>query len=1154
MVMSETIWANLGCHTHYSYGKSCASPSSIVKAAKNAGMTCVGISDFHSLAGVPEFVSACKEEKMDYVIGVDVVVDLPSSVSGFDENMEASVKIFAEGDTGWMSLKKAVEHIHRYSSRKPAAADIKFLSENSEGLIVVAYPEKVEETEDMSSAEQFGDVIGFLQSQFDVGNFYVSETPERTLSEIMATEELSVMPVFINNVFYCGEADKAEIQIPFLCVSEKKTLADIESGNVTEIIEKHQNRTGHVLTLKEAESFMEGSNFAEAIENTREIISRCKNINVFRNKGQLPTPKWASKYPNADKALREETFDGAKTKWEEIPTERIEHELGVIARSGYSSYFLIVADVVNWAKKQGIAIGPGRGSAAGCAVAYSLGITAVDPLKHDLIFERFLNEGRKQMPDIDIDYDDTRRADIVEYLKKAYPDDQVANVITHTFMRSKNSVRDACRISGVTTNEEQGALTKFIPDGIAGQAAPLQILLRKMHPQNDENMRKIWGEAAKLRDLYASDEQYKSILNIAKKLEGSVRNHSIHAAAIILGDKPLLNFVPTFTPENSDALTTMWEAYDCEKAGLLKLDVLGSLVIRVVDVCMKQIGITPADIPEDDPATMEMLGRGDTIGVFQMESNLCRSVCRELKPQTFDDIVAINALIRPGPLSHDMHKKYAQALLGNFSHYKSLPDPGLEELLASTYGLLLYQEQVMQLAAHYGGFTLLEADELRRTMGKKDRHGMANMKRKFSEGCEANGYSISVAEKLWEWVAPFSSYGFPKAHAVGYGYVAYWTAWLSCHHTASFFTTIANAVTDFDRANKFLVAAKSRGINILPPSFSEPYIQHTATDDGKNIRYGLGQIKGVGSSLNAVEDDFIENGEYKSMADISERLANKTPFLFKNKRVWEALSSAECFSGFGLNSEEAYEYFASGEFEGKGGSISLDTSLFVSEEPETLSQTEKPKTDKPSKANLKTIAEVCGMSFGSSVPSEVLLESAPEGKVWHTIEKAMELMQQKTRKDINIVGRVDSKGSKMGFKISQKSGKEYYRCSLVDPSGDAALKINMMKMIPDSLVKWDEPSDGEIIVVSGSLGDNVFFANEYEKHPGVAEEYTQTDTTSHHKISGERLTISSVTGGVCLPSEAISFDSKNITAPENKKLKERHVPDAEEHDMELSLF
>ena len=1136
--MSETNWANLGCHTHYSYGKSCVSPSSIVTAAKNAGMTCVGISDFHSLAGVPEFVATCKKEKMDYVIGLDVLVDLPSSVSGFAENMEASVKIFSEGDGGWMSLKKVAEHIHRYSSRKSDAADIQFLSENSEGLIVVAYPEKIEETEDMSSIEEFGNVLGFLQSQFDVGNFYVSETPELTLAGIMSTEELSVMPVFINNVFYCKESDKDEIQIPFLCVSEKKTLADVESGNVTEIIKKNQNSTGHVLTLKEAESFLSESNFAEAIENTKEIIARCKNINVFRNKGQLPIPKWASKYPNADKALREETFNGAKSKWKEIPTERIEHELGVIARSGYSSYFLIVADVVNWAKKQGIAIGPGRGSAAGCAVAYSLGITAVDPLKHDLIFERFLNEGRKQMPDIDIDYDDTRRADIVNYLKSAYPDDQVANVITHTFMRSKNSVRDACRISGITTNDEQGALTKFIPDGIAGQAAPLQILLRKMHPQNDENMRKIWGEAAKLRELYASDEQYKSILNIAKKLEGSVRNHSIHAAAIILGDRPLLNFVPTFIPENSDALTTMWEAYDCEKAGLLKLDVLGSLVIRVVDVCMKQIGITPADIPEDDPATMEMLGRGDTIGVFQMESNLCREVCRELKPKTFDDIVAINALIRPGPLSHDMHKKYAQALLGNFAHYNTLPERGLEELLAPTYGLLLYQEQVMQLAVHYGGFTLLEADELRRTMGKKDRHGMANMKRKFSEGCEDNGYPISVAEKLWEWVAPFSSYGFPKAHAVGYGYVAYWTAWLSCHHTASFFTTIANAVTDFDRANKFLIAAKSRGINILPPSFSEPYIQHTATDNGKNIRYGLSRIKGVGSSLNAVEDDFIENGEYKSMEDIRERLADKTPLLFKNKRVWEALASAGCFSGFGFEREEAYEYFASGEFGGKRGNISPDSSLFVTEEPEIASDTKEAKTTKTNKTNLKTIAEVCGMSFGTSIPSDVLLDSAPKDKPCVTIETAMIKMQQKSRRPIRIIGRVDSKGAKTGFKVSQKTGKEYYRCFLTDPSGDASLKIQMMKMIPDSLVKWDEPRDGEIIIASGSLGENIFFADDYEIHPGIPQKYIQTSNEKYHTISGSRLQKSTQIGGVCIPEESIIFAENMTHKPKRIKQKE----------------
>ena len=655
----------------------------------------------------------------------------------------------------------------------------------------------------------------------------------------------------------------------------------------------------------------------EACDNTLWIAERC-NVEIEFGKPQLPNFPLPEGFENDAEYLRHLAFEGAKERWgQQLPdhiVERMAYELQVIADMGFSSYFLIVWDLIKHARDNNIRVGPGRGSAAGCAVAYTLRITDLDPIEYDLLFERFLNPSRVSMPDIDMDFDSRYRDEMIRYAAEKYGRDHVAQIVTFSTIKARAAVRDAARVLGYPYAVGD-KVAKLMPPLVMGRDTPLHACFEETPKFADG-----FKMAADLREVYANDDDARQVIDVARGLEGLRRQDGIHAAAVVITKEPLTEYLPIQRkPEaGSDPelapVVTQYEMHGVEELGLLKMDFLGLRNLDVITDTLAMLKVTQGidvsidTVPLDDDLTLQLLRNGDSIGVFQLEGGPMRSLMRSLAPTSFEDVAALVALYRPGPMAANMHNDYADRKNGR-KPIDYLHDD-LAELLGDTYGLMIYQESVMRVAQKFAGYSLADADNLRKACGKKVRELIQKEREKFVDGCDASGYGREIGSALFDVIEPFADYAFNKSHSYGYGLIAYQTAYLKAHYPVEYFAALLTSVkNNLDKAAVYLNECRQMGIEVLVPDVNisvSDFIAFDKPDGTRAIAFGMSAVRNVGEGLVGLmlaERD--ENGPFEDFFDFCDRVDVSV----LNKRTLESLIKAGGFDSMGYSRKGLLGYF-----------------------------------------------------------------------------------------------------------------------------------------------------------------------------------------------------------------------------------------------------
>ncbi len=732
---------------------------------------------------------------------------------------------------------------------------------------------------------------------FGADNYFVEimdhdiEIERRVKDDLIKLSKELGLPLVATNDLHYTYADDAKHHEALLCIQSGTTLAD----------SKRFKFEGKEYYLKDAATMRRIFKDLEiACDNTLAIAERC-NITMRENENLLPqfaVPEGESEnswlIKEGERGLLEKF--GAKSMDEIAPQyqARLHFELDVMTKMGFAGYFLVVADLVAQAKREGIRVGPGRGSAAGSLVSYSLGITGLDPIKHGLLFERFLNPDRISMPDIDLDFDERRRSEMIRYATNKYGDDRVAQIITYGTIKSKAAIKDAARVLGYPYALGE-RLTKALPPSIMGKDISLQGVFDK------ENER--FGEAQEFRNIYESDPDSKTIVDMAKGLEGLKRQWSVHAAGVILSREPLIDVIPIHRREADGSIITQFDMGACEATGLLKMDFLGLRNLSVLDDCLENIKSNQAktivleSLELSDKKTFELLSRGETLGVFQLDSAPIRALLRSMAPDSFEDISAVIALYRPGPMGVNAHNDYADRKNKRKRIEPIHPElsAALVEILADTYGLIVYQEQVMAIAQKLAGFSLGRADLLRKAMGKKNKEILDKEYVHFEEGMRNNGFSSIAIEELWKTLIPFSDYAFNRAHSAGYGVLSFWTAYLKANYPTEYMAALLTSVRDDkDKSALYLNESRRMGIKVLPPDVNFSNAEYTP--GGNDIRFGLTAIRNIGENVVAsIVKNRNEKGKYTSFSDFLAKVDQTVC----NKKTIESLIKAGAFDSLG---------------------------------------------------------------------------------------------------------------------------------------------------------------------------------------------------------------------------------------------------------------
>ena len=694
------------------------------------------------------------------------------------------------------------------------------------------------------------------------------------------------LPLLATNDLHYTFHDDAPAHEALLCVQSGSTLADPKRF-------KFDNDSFYLKSAEEMRHLFK--DLPEACDNTLLIAERC---NVTLREGENLMPQFEVPKGHTESSwLRELSVQGLKDRLGDRATDehrtRLDYELEVMTSMGFPGYFLVVADLVAHAKKVGIRVGPGRGSAAGSLVAYAIGITGLDPIEHGLLFERFLNPERISMPDIDLDFDERRRSEMIRYATEKYGEDRVAQIITYGTIKSKQSLKDSTRVLGYPYAVGE-KLTKALPPSVMGKDITLAGVFDKSDPR--------FSEAGEFRQLYESDPDSKRVVDLARGLEGLKRQWGVHAAGVILSRDPLLDVIPIHRREADGAIITQFDMGACEATGLLKMDFLGLRNLSVLDDALlnikanKGIDIVLEDLPLKDQKTFELLSRGETLGVFQLDGGPMRALLRSMAPDSFADISAVIALYRPGPMGENAHNNYADRKNGRKPVEPIHPElsDALQDILGDTYGLIVYQEQVMAIAQKLAGFTLGRADLLRKAMGKKNKDILDKEYIPFEAGMKANGYSEKAIQRLWEVLIPFSDYAFNRAHSAGYGVVSFWTAYLKANFPTEYMAALLTSVRDDkDKSALYLSECRRMGIKVLPPDVNESDAEYAPR--GNDIRFGMAAIRNVGEGVVA---------SIKSARENKGAFLNFNDFLAKvdasvcNKKTIESLIKAGAFDSF----------------------------------------------------------------------------------------------------------------------------------------------------------------------------------------------------------------------------------------------------------------
>lgn len=863
-------FAHLHVHTPFSLLDGAAQIPRLVTQAKKLGMKHLAITDHGVLHGVVPFYRLCRKVGIHPIIGCEVYVTrgrMHARVPRRDDRLFHLV-LLAENETGYRHLLQLVTKGHLEGFYYKPRVDKQLLAQYSDGLIALSgcLAGEVSDALRHSEVERATELAVEYRRIFGEGNFFL-ELQDHGLPEqkkvnqylIQLSEQTGIPLVATNDVHYITR-DDSEVHDCLLCIGTGTKLGD--NNRFRFLSDQYYLKSPEEMT----QLF---PHVPEAVANTVTIAERCQVELTFGEPvlPSFPLPPGTE----AKEVLRTLAFQGVKQRYGKITDDvrdRLEHELTVIDRMGFNDYFLIVWDFVRFAREQGIAVGPGRGSAAGSLVAYALFITDIDPLKYGLLFERFLNSGRHSLPDIDIDFNDERRDEVIRYVVQKYGADRVAHIATFGTLAPRAAVRDVGRVMDLPYRTVDRA-AKCIPN-VPGMS--MEKALRANH---------------ELAALVQSDRETARLIDRARQLEGLPRHVSTHAAGVVITPEPLVHYVPLMRGSEEAVSLTQYPMEDLEAIGLLKIDILGLRNLTVIERTVQSIArhtgkrLSFADIGDDDEKTYALLGRGETAGVFQLESAGMRRVLKELRPTRFEDIIAVLALYRPGPM--DQIATYIAAKHGKRKVTYLHPD--LEPILRDTFGIIVYQEQIMQIAAQMAGFSLEEADLLRRAVGKKERATLLKQRERFVSGCVRQGYAEALGGELYDLIVKFADYGFNRAHAAAYAVLAYQTAYLKAHYPLHFMAALLTTVMgNRDKLAEYVDDCRKMGITIRPPDVN--FSDASFTVEGDAIRYGLLAIKNVG--VHAIESIVKERrhpGYYRHLFHLLEIVDPRAC----NRRVMEAL-------------------------------------------------------------------------------------------------------------------------------------------------------------------------------------------------------------------------------------------------------------------------
>ena len=926
--MSERSFTHLHTHTEFSMLDGAARVGDLVAAAVADGQPALGITDHGNMYGVLDFYKACREQGIVPIIGTEAymagesrlerpvrrgrVDDTGGDVDG-GQKLYYHLTLLAETVQGYRNLMQLSSAAYLEGYYYKPRVDWELLERHHEGLIATTgclggvvlqalLAGNVEEAE--RRAARLQDIFGRDSLFVELQDHGIADQ-HRTNPQLIEIARRLDAPLLATNDSHYTHREDAVAHDALLCVQTGALLSDTNRF-------KFEGTEHYLKTAGEMRHLFR--DVPEACDNTLLIAERA-DVQIELGKPSLPefpVPDRFSGDTYEERALaylRDLTMEGARQRYgSSLPpevVERLDYELSVIGNMGFAAYFLVVWDLIRFARESGIRVGPGRGSAAGCCVAYCLRIVDLDPIRYDLLFERFLNPGRKQMPDIDMDFDERYRADVMRYAAEKYGSDRVAQVITFSTIKARAAVRDAARVLGKPYIVGD-RIAKAMPPLVMGRDTPLHACLTKTDGHEEG-----YAAAAELRTMRDEDPDAKEVIDVALGLEGLRRQDGIHAAAVVISRDPLTDYLPVQRKPDAGGnpqdtpIVTQYEMHGVEDLGLLKMDFLGlrnlSVIERALDLIEADTGVRP-DIDAvalDDEKTLEMLRRADSIGVFQLEGAAMRQTLRSLAPTSFDDVAALVALYRPGPMAANMHRDYPE--LKNGRKELTYLHPDIEPILKDTYGLMLYQESVMRVAQKFAGYTLEEADNLRKACGKKIRAMIAAEREKFVAGCVTEGYGEALGTQLFDIIEPFADYAFNKSHSYGYGLVAYQTAWLKAHYPVEYMAALLTSVKDNkDKTAVYLAECRSRGIDVLVPdvnrSVAEFAPDRTGDRDGPAIVFGLAAVRNVGEAL--VERIVAERDAGGPFADVYDFCQRVDPAVL-NKRTMDSLAKAGAFDSLG---------------------------------------------------------------------------------------------------------------------------------------------------------------------------------------------------------------------------------------------------------------
>ncbi|MFC4147146.1 DNA polymerase III subunit alpha [Micromonospora mangrovi] len=907
-------FAHLHVHTEYSMLDGAARLKDLFAEANRLGMPAVAITDHGNMHGANDFYKQAMAAGVTPILGVEAYVAPESRYHKarvkWGRPEQKSDDVSGNGaithKTMWARNAQGLKNLFTLNSRasmeghyvKWPRMDMELIAEHAEGIMATTgCPSGAVQTrlrlgqfdEALKVAASYQDIFGkenYFLEIMDHG-LDIERRVRDGLTEI--ARKLDIPPVVTNDSHYTHEAQSTAHDV-LLCVQTGSNIDDpnrfrFEGG-------------GYFIKSAEQMRAVDSSElWQQGCRNTLLVAEKVDPTGMFEFHNlmpRFPVPEGETE----ESWFRKETFAGLARRYPGgIPEGHLvqaEYELGVINQMGFPSYFLVVADFIQWAKSQGIAVGPGRGSAAGSLVAYALGITDLDPIPHGLIFERFLNPERVSMPDVDIDFDERRRGEVIKYVTEKWGEDKVAQIATFGTIKAKAAIKDSARVLGYPYAVGD-RITKAMPPAVMGKDIPLTGIFDPKHPR--------YAEAGEIRGLYESDPDVRKVIDTAKGIEGLIRQTGVHAAGVIMSAEPIIEHIPLMRRDADGAIITQFDYPTCESLGLLKMDFLGLRNLTIIDDAVKNIQLNHGKqldllaLPLDDPAAYELLARGDTLGVFQLDGGPMRSLLRLMKPDNFEDISAVLALYRPGPMGVDSHTNYAlrkNGLQEITPIHPELEEP-LREILAPTHGLIVYQEQVQRAAQILAGYTLGQADLLRRAMGKKKKEILDKEFIPFRDGCRERGYSDEAIQAVWDVLVPFAGYAFNKAHSAAYGLVSYWTAYLKAHYPAEYMAGLLTSVgDDKDKMALYLSECRRMRIQVLPPDVNTSAGPFTPV--GKDIRFGLAAVRNVGANVVAsIMRCREEKGDYTDFYDF----LSKVDAVVCNKKTIESLIKAGAFDSMG---------------------------------------------------------------------------------------------------------------------------------------------------------------------------------------------------------------------------------------------------------------